>query len=263
MIIEIRRSSRGQILLPLLWTAIIFVAFLMMFIQWGKHKIYQMRLELTADAVALSTARAEAEMLNTICFYNATGNVFYVKGKVPFVDAEIAAMKWETIPKFERWQSGLQKLVRGFAAYPASVGFVVARENHAVGLPVLPIKSLLTGHGMFTAIIIESYPFVIPSYFSDAYVVRNWQLDKLKAQPTHTTMWVVSGQGEHAAAKAGLWLDVQRASLAHNGGFPRPHESWVRDLGVQSFYPQFNARLLPRPTSTIDTLLSISGRSRG
>src|SRR5690349_13077575 len=90
-------SYRGQILMPLLWAVLICFFFVMAFVQWGKRMIYRMRLELAADAVALSVARAEAEMLNTISFYNATGNKFYVKTKVPLVDDDLAAMKWQKV----------------------------------------------------------------------------------------------------------------------------------------------------------------------
>ena len=45
-------------------------------------------------------------------------------------------------------------------------------------------------------------------------------------------------------ATARTWLDVDAGSWFRNGGFPGKDLPWYRDAGIQSLYPQFNARLV-------------------
>src|SRR5262249_11554443 len=99
-------------------------------------------------------------------------------------------------------------------------------------------------------------PYFYYRYFSDAYVARSWSPSKLHAQPPHKTTWLVSRNGIRAIASARVWLDILPDTFLNNGGFPRTHETWLRNLLIQSFYPQFNARLLANPAINMENFLT-------
>jgi hypothetical protein len=58
--------------------------------------------------------------------------------------------------------------------------------------------------------------------------------------------WAVYRNSQYDAASARLWLDVTNDAPLVNGGFPRVDDTVLGGLGIQCFYPQFNARLMTR-----------------
>jgi hypothetical protein len=82
--------------------------------------------------------------------------------------------------------------------------------------------------------------------YSTAYLVRGpeWSPEKKHPQPPHTIKWMTCRDRICSTAKAGLWLDVNSSSVISNGGFPSPQGSFMREVGIQCFYPQFNAQLV-------------------
>ena len=60
-------SSRGQLALPMLAVLVLFSLFFVAYIELCRRIYWQMRMDLAADVVALSAARAQAGMLNDLC----------------------------------------------------------------------------------------------------------------------------------------------------------------------------------------------------
>jgi hypothetical protein len=261
MMIRRLNSSEGQLTIPLLGVLILVGLFMVGFIQWCRYAYWHMRMDLAADASALSAARSQAEMLNTISLANLSVNFFIKKGQVAGED--IGEMGVEDIIPFKIWQGTMKLLILGFRAQPASVGEVVSRLNGSQGYAPyfpFPMNPYLNGETVTVAIISKTPPgFAIRSY-DNAYYARAWSPRFVKAQPPHKTTWVVSRNGIRSIATARLWMDSKTDSLLNNGGFPREHESIWRGAGVQGAPPHFNARLLPRPSMAIDRLIHLLGR---
>jgi len=108
---------------------------------------------------------------------------------------------------------------------------------------------------------LDGYYPVGGDLFEDLYFVREWRQDARKAQPDHTTTWLVSRGKITAKASARVYLDVKEDEPLQNGGFPRLDEDWMGNIEIQSFYPQFNAKLIKtRPESHIlEGLHSLGG----
>src|SRR5262249_12699443 len=126
----------------------------------------------------------------------------------------------------------------------------VARLNGADGyspyFPV-PMPHYLIPISMPVSVILDVPPYFLPPReFEHVYFARGWSPKYLKAQPPHKTTWRVKRGAVRSTATARLWLDLRSSRIDHNGGFPRPNESWIRGLFIQAFYPQFNARLMDK-----------------
>lgn len=258
------RGHHGQILLPGLAIILILMTSFMYFVRWGERTLWQMRMNLAADAAALSAARGEAEMLNNIAAANVMINYYVQKTEIPLRGAAIGIMQASDRANYEDWNHLLHNLIWGFKTLPAGIGETVARlngaEGHSVYFP-FPMDPYLVGKDIYVAMWVRFIP--IPQFLSEAYYARAWSPDKLQAQPPHTTTWLVSRKGVRATASARLWLDVSSGGLANNGGFPRVNEGWIRGIGVQGFYPQFNARLLADSRLAPDQLLKLAAGRRG
>ena len=59
-------SRSGQLFAPMILLLLFFTAFLAGFAGWCRALYWQMRMDMVAEAVALSAARAQAAMLNSI-----------------------------------------------------------------------------------------------------------------------------------------------------------------------------------------------------
>jgi hypothetical protein len=244
------RAEGGQIVLPALAALVILGALFSRFMLWGKRTLWQMRVNNAAEAAALSAARSQAEMLNTIAVTNLGVNQFITKARIPWTRQQVGAMPVEKVPAYTAWNRGLKSLVFGFKTFPAGVGETVARLNGAEGYSLyrpLPMAHHLLPISMPVAIVSKSPPWLWIKQFKGVYYARDWSPRYVKAQPPHTTTWLVSRQGLQGMAKARLWLDVRPRDFLNNGGFPRASENWMRDVLIQGFYPQFNARLVTAP----------------
>ncbi len=256
-----RHRSQGQILLPAVMGVFLFATLSISYLAWALRRIQQMRLDLAADATALSAARAQAGMLNTIASTNTGVNLFLQKANLPKLKDGIGVINVSAVPAFTQWRQLLKTQVIGFKAFPAGVGQSVSRLNGARGRALyfpFPMESYLRPKNIHAAILLNHFPFVLYRHIPAAYYVRTWSPNETAAQPPHKTTWQLTRNSLRSTASARVWLDVDSQSLLHNGGFPREKERWVRGVLIQSFYPQFNARLLPQPAITPEKLRTLA-----
>lgn len=243
-------SRSGQLLLPMLALLFLMTTALIVLVMLGRRTIWQMRADLAADAVALSSARAQAEMLNHIATLNLGGNLFYLKGHIPSFEDDLAAMHWRQVKPFNIWNKVLVATVKGYPAYVGGVMAAVSKANRVTTVPLLPIRSHLLPENIHGIIVLNIWPpAAVYHHWEHAYYVRGWSPGKAKAQPPHIALVYVRTSHARSAGKARVWLDVTPGEWEANGGFPRPRESGLRSVGVQSFYPTFSARLEPRPAA--------------
>jgi hypothetical protein len=240
-------NTQGQILIQGLG---VFIGLLLLFlglVAWGFRAIEQMHLDTAAQATALSSARAQAQMLNDSASHNLMVNIF-----VPIRFKGLGATQKAMVPLFkawlrlEDWKHKAQFIESGFLGYPVGVGQVVARLNgsdHGYDHFPKPMDLQLVLEDLLVTILKGDIP-VGEHLFEDVYFVRTWKPNVRKAQPTHKTTWLVSRGKLTSTASAGVYLDIKEGERLQNGGFPRLDETWEGDIEIQSFYPQFNARLI-------------------
>jgi hypothetical protein len=237
------RNRNGQVALLGLGFLFALTLLTLGFMRWASRSLWQMRLSMAADASALSSARAQAQVLNTIATTQDSLNAFFYKAQVPLINREAAVVLEPYWPAAKAVLMTLALQDRGFNGFSAASGILTARENGFLAVPTLPIGHHLAKKSLPVFVVAPHPPFVIQHRESLTYFARNWSPNFVKAQPDHRARWQVSGHGGSASATARVWLDVPTGSLLHNGGFPRVQESLLRSFLIQSFYPQFNARL--------------------
>lgn len=242
-------NDRGQILLPGLAWFFGLSAALALLVGWGERTLRQERMETAAMAAALSAARAQAYLLNQRAAHNLAVNAF-VKGRYK----GFGAMDAGSVGPFETWlrleavrrdAQNIQSYWNGLKGYPAAVGHQAAKQNGAgesLCRSNLDIRLQLKDLKVF--VFLPGPPYVVLKKFFNVYFTRRWGYDQRKIQPPHQVVWSVSGGRAQATSAARVYLDVKKGEPLQNGGFPRERgESVAGDLAVQSFYPQFNARL--------------------
>ena len=260
-----RRHHRGQIVIPSLVMILVTVSLFLGFMNWARRSLWQMRMDLAADATALSAARSQAEMLNYLSSMNVSVNLFIKKAQIPLIHQPVGGMPMEMLPAYTTWNRFLQTTALGFKTAPSGVGETVARLNGAQGYSPyfpFPMAPLLVPISMLVAVISKSPPAMVVRHYDPVYFARGWSPGYAKAQPPHKTTWLVSRHGIRSLATARLWLDITPGALLNNGGFPRVSETWWRGLLIQGFYPQFNARLLAKPVTSMENFLAALKRSR-
>jgi hypothetical protein len=242
------KSRRGQILLPGL---ALYLGLLILFfglVKLGRVTLTQQRMEMAAQAAALSAARAQAQMLNKCSAHNLAVNTF-VNLSYHGLGAMQSGVRdpfWLWL-KEETYQKRANSILNGFKGYCAAVGKTVARLNGAEDANYLPPFDIKLQFKDMEVVLLDGYIPVGEESFENVYYARNWRLDQRKAQPDHLTSWGVIKNHIRATASARVYLDIREDDELQNGGFPRPDEEWgVGDVNVQSFYPQFNARLIKR-----------------
>jgi hypothetical protein len=203
-------------------------------------------MDVAAELTALSAARQQAQMLNMIASLQTSENLFLQKAKV--FDADIAHLQVSLASSFQAMNAVLRMYVRTFGAQAMDVARVVSKANGADALPI-PFPGSLDHHlkpqGIRIFYFFKFIPNPIPVYYPEAYYKRDWGRGRRTAEPPHRISWLVTRGGVRAVASARLWLDVDPKDRLQNGGFPADGLSWVRNLGIQCVYPQFNARLVP------------------
>lgn len=238
------RSRKGQLLLPMLALIFLFGLFLAGFLKWCQAVYWQMRTNMVAEAVALSAGRAQAEMLNSLAILQGLENAFLQK--VDLFGADVAHMQVELDKDFETTNQVLRSALRGFNGQTMAVAQAVARAN---GVKVPAIPSPKPDHHLEPQkVYVLYFAKLIPVWgavYEKAYFLRKWSPGKACAQPDHEVTWGVKKQGAVGTATARLWLDLTPESVFDNGGFPGKDLPWVRQIGIQCFFPQFNARLVP------------------
>jgi hypothetical protein len=258
-------NQRGQILIPGLAITLTLVLLTLGYIGWASRALWQMRMDSAADAAALSAARAQAEMLNTLSVSNMGVNLFVLKADIPLIHNAVGVMKEESIANFEAWNWMMQKQLWGFKTFPAGVGMQVARLNGAKGMSLYwpaPMDHYLQAQAIHVGILLSHPPLAGYRFWEKAYYARGWEPGRANAQPPHKTTWLVRRGSVRAVASARLWLDVNGASPWSNGGFPRPREHWLRGALIQGLYPQFNARLLAAPAISMERFMALQTQRR-
>jgi hypothetical protein len=244
------KTLEGQILIPgLIFVWMMILGFLM-FVYWGQRRVQQMRLNMIADAAALSAARDKAETLNDVCVENVVINKFMSKARVPFTGIQAGEISIENYPAFTLWRKGLRAMASSFNSQAALTGYSVARANGITEALYSPFEtgSLLVPMTVHLFIVSKTPPGIVERDVNGAYFARSWSPGFHAAQPPHRSTWVVNKEGMSAASSSQLWLDASPADRVNNGGFPRVNETAIRDVLVQGFYPQFNARLAALPS---------------
>ena len=245
-----QRNERGQILLPGLAIFLGLLVLLLAFIAYGKQTLTQMRMEMAAQAAALSAARAEAQILNDAASHNLA-----LDGMVAVdTDIGLGTTQWDLKNPLDLWYAkenpmhSIQAILNGMKIFPVSVGNQVARLNGATKIQHWPliIDPQLVTHDLEILFFKGIYPVPKLFEYDDIYYMRTWKPDLRRAQPTHMMSWWAGRDGVAAIGSAHVYLDVRKGT-SHNGGFPRPHQEIWEGLDVQSLYPQFNGRLVASP----------------
>jgi hypothetical protein len=235
-------NSRGQILLPGLGLFGLFFGAFLLLVRYGNIVLQQMRLDMAAEAVTLSVTRAEAQMLNDCAAHNMGVNSFFLAMRYN----NLAAMQTAMQPEFELWQIYHKIHSPRWGGYCGAVASQVAKQYGATAVLRSPtrISSQLTLRGLTVQLMDGAVPAGIKNY-DDVYYERQWSPSTKRAQPNHRVTWMISKGTLTSIASAQVYLDVKPDAGLHNGGFPRADEDWEGKIGFQSFYPQFNARLVP------------------
>ncbi len=239
------KSNRGDVLLPILTVLFMFGLFWIAYVRWCRHVYWSMRMDMAADATALSAAREQAALLNTIATYQYLENL--QMQKMGFFGNDVAHLQAASANLFFAYNAGLQVAVRSYVPNTYRVAQMVAKANGATEFPVPlpPPQHHLKPKNVHVVIFAGLYP-VAKKDVRAAYYARDWWPKKTAPQPVHRNTWVVCREGKCAKGKAQLWLDVRPGNILNNGGFPSDQPSLVRGIGIQSHFPQFNARLMPK-----------------
>lgn len=239
------RVEKGQLLLPVLAILFLFGLFWITYVLWCRQVYWTMRMDVASDVVALSAARGQALLLNDMGTAQWLENPFMQKAKV--FSKNVAHMQIEAKNGFEAMNGILRIFEWKFEKDVFAIAQMVAKENGA-SAPAIPLSSY--GHQLEAQSVKVFYfahlIYVGSAQYQAAYFTRKWSPGKTHPQPPHETWWSVCHGSVCQAGGARLWLDVAPADVAHNGGFPSAQASFMRSLGFQCFYPQFNARLLPK-----------------
>ncbi len=239
------QNENGQLLLPILGVLFLFGIFWVAYVSWCRTIYWKMRMDVAADLVALSAARQQATILNYVAAIQTLENPFLpeIKG-YGIMDVSMRG-------DFEALNETLQ-------VYKGSYGsqtFLLAQEvadangsNHAI-FPMLGValEENLNPHlrpcKVRILYVASGWPVGWRTY-KQAFYTRDWSVRMTKAQPPHRSSWTVCRDSICGQGQARLWLDVDSGSAMNNGGFPSAEASLLRSIGIQCFYPQFNARLL-------------------
>ena len=240
------RSQCGQLLLPILGLMFMFGVFLVGFLKWSQAVYWQMRTDMIAEAVAISAARAQAEMLNDLAVLQTAENAFLQQ--VEFGSVNIGHVQAAYAQEFKTTNAVLIAALRGFNGQTMAAAQAVARANR-IKIPAVPYPKPdhhLEPQKVNILYVAELVPMG-EELMDKAYFLRSWGPGKLHAQPDHQVSWGVSDHGTMGTASATVWFDVDPGNWLNNGGFPGKDLSWERNIAIQCFFPQFNARLISTP----------------
>jgi len=241
-------NENGQLLLPILGVLFLFGLFWVTYVLWCQEIYWKMRMDVASDMVALSAARQQATILNYLGTLQSMENLFLpeIKG--------YGIMDMSMKNDFEGLNQLLQVYKRSFGAQVVFVAQEVAAKNGS-NRPILPAldsslsentNPCLDPHEVKIMYVAQGWPVGFHTY-KEAYYTRHWSENVLKAQPgVHKSFWKVCHDSICSDGRARLWLDVKPTDKANDGGFPSQKASLLRSIGIQCFYPQFNAQLLPK-----------------
>jgi hypothetical protein len=238
-------NRHGELLLPMLAVLFLFGIFWVAYVRWCEHIYWRMRMDMAADAVALSASREEASMLNTIGTMQYLENLFIFKADLE--GEEFGAMQKSMVTSFQLYTAAIRAQAKSYTGRVLYVARLVAKANGANHLPVsIPLPQ---DHLKFETVRVLLFDGIIPDDFKtlrQAYFARDWWPRKEAPQPIQRATWLVGHDHVWEKGKARLWLDVDPHEKLDNGGFPREMADGLKGLGIQCNYPQFNARLMPK-----------------
>jgi len=240
-------NEQGDLLLPMLAIFILFGMFWLTYVDWCRTVYWKMRMDVASDLVALSSAREQAEVLNYMASVEVLENPFLpqIKG--------YGVMDVSMEGYFEGLNRLLQTLKKTFKTTVTIVAETVAEQNGGIAIPVVDkdfspsddFNLRLKEHAVWILYVASGWPVRFQKY-EPAYYTRAWSEDKTKAQPPHESRWKVCHGSICRDGRARLWLDVDPKEKLNNGGFPSAKAPLLRSIGIQCFYPQFNARLVAK-----------------
>jgi hypothetical protein len=205
-----------------------------------------MRTDMVAEAVAISAARAQAEMLNDLAVLQTSENAFLQQ--VQFGNVNVGHVQAAYAQEFKATNAVLIAALRGFNGQTMAAAQAVARANR---IKILAAPYPKPGHHLepqkVNIFYVAEFVPMGKEVMDKAYFLRSWGSGKLHAQPDHQVSWGVSDHGIVSTATASVWLDVSPDNWLNNGGFPGKDLSWMRNIAIQCFFPQFNARLVRTP----------------
>ncbi len=245
------RSESGQLSLPILAVLFLFGMFICLHARrsWATYR--DMRLDITADLVALSASRTQAQNLNTLATMEDASNGLFQKLQIGPTD--VARMSMTSFGKFNRYKKMMKGLDQKFIWDVMNAARITAKANGAKNLPVPLMKDHL-GHLLkWKVVTIQLFlksvvPAPIPPIATEAYLVRTWKPTVTQAQPIHKQKWKVCEEGTCKTGKAILWLDLRLIPLGNNGGFPPYDPGFLGGMGVQCMLPHFTSRQLSKNT---------------
>ena len=241
----LERNENGQLLLPILGAIFLFGMFWITYVSWCRTIYWKMKMDVTADLVALSAARQQATVLNYVAGLQTLENAFLPEIK------DYGIMQVSMKSNFEGVNQTLQRYKDSYGAQTLAVGQMVADANGS-NLPIFPMIGVsltenlnphLDPQKVRILYLAHLWPVGYRTY-SQAYYTRDWSPDKTKAQPPHKSCWSVCRDSICGQGQARLWLDVDQSSVMNDGGFPSKNASLLHSIGIQCFFPQFNASLL-------------------
>lgn len=240
-------SDRGQLLLPVLAVLFLFGMFWVVYVRWCLRQYQQMRMDAAADLVALSGAREQARILNEMATLQTLQNPLVARMK------GYALSSIDRKPQFDALNTALRVLELTSRARIYAALNQIARWNGS-NRPVIPgdwirlsnpASIRLDPQRLKVVYVIPGAPPLVQVYPA-GYYTRQWAPRTIKAQPDHESAWRVCRDSICGQGHAALCLDVDLSDPLQNGGFPPPSASLWREIGFQCFYPQFNARLVPK-----------------
>jgi hypothetical protein len=248
------KSCDGQILIPGLALFLGLMTLFLALVVYGRHVLLQMRINMYAEATALSAARAQAEMMNKYASYNLSINPMLIPEYHGYAAVQVENKdELEYLADYQKWWELPQ-----FQIFPRKVGRRVAKMNGCDPDPkFIPTPSMLYQQDIEAFLMSGGWPTPPwPVEIDSFYYARTWGSGQRKAQPPHRTYWLVSKGGIKGTAGARLYLNVQSDDSLNNGGFPSVRsEHWWDDAQIQSFFPQFDARLLDHTPTGFKAIL--------
>lgn len=233
-------SEQGQLLLPMMMILLLFGVYWFWFVQHCKEKYWKMRMDVAADLAAISAARTQAQMLNTMAATQTLMNVSLQKitifGKT-YAHLQRAAQK-----TYEANYWLLQAQDVKFPVETMNVARLVAKLNGANKIPLSLAPKLLDHQLKGQHVNALLFLVIKPSgfkYYRNAFFARTWFPKQSHPQPPHVQVWRVCHDDVCSVGRARVWLDAREG----NGGFPAEDPSLLGGIGIQCLLPQFNAVL--------------------
>jgi len=248
-------KNHGQILLPGLAAFLCLLGLFFGVIAEGRIALARLQLDMAASAAALSGARAQAQLLNKCAAHNLEANGFVNARFQQYGEVQIALKDpfevWLEEEELKQNWSNMSAFWNGMKGFTAGVASHVAKLN---GADTWKNRGSLDLRLQLDGLNIVFMDGVIPvggGDYDNVYYSRLWGYDRRKAQPPHEVICEVKKGPFEALAAARVFLDVSNDDTLNNGGFPREQgEDWYGDIEIQSFFPQFNARLISVPLTT-------------